>query len=114
MAEKRSIDVDLTWRTGANTIEFDLITLLGKRSWESVPIGTVGGPRPLRFQRDGFLRKDGWDFDRALDEVRSLVGKQLAMHRWDEPDGSDSEAATEAHRILGAWLVRETPGVEHG
>jgi hypothetical protein len=36
------------------------------------------------------------------------------MQRWDEPDGSDLEAATEAHRILGAWFVRETPGVEHG
>jgi hypothetical protein len=49
------------------TIESDLITLLGQRSWESVPIATVGGHTPLRFQRDGFLRKDGWDFDRALE-----------------------------------------------
>ena len=67
MAETRSIDVDLSWRTGMTTIESDLITLLGQRSWESVPIATVGGHTPLRFQRDGFLRKDGWDFDRALE-----------------------------------------------
>jgi len=66
------------------TIESDLITLLGQRSWESVPISTVGGHTPLR-SATRFYAKDGWEFDRAPNECGGLIGKQLAMQRWMSP-----------------------------